>query len=155
MDHGPGMYGATATFEVSPHLNTTAFWCPPQLLAEYPIRVISKYQRYDFEHGPNALWKLVAANGLPVKLVTWDGEYDWPDWRKPPNILRRGTQGNCLTWWHHVESYAKAPVADRIRMSGLADTITDPMFTNGPSPWGGLKDSVLDQSMRQFIGAHR
>lgn len=129
--YGPGMYGATATYEVSPHLNTTAFWCPPRLLASYPVQVETRQQRYDFEHGPHALWKLADRAGLPVKLVTWCGEYDWPDWRKPLNIFRRGDQSNCLACWHHHDKFQAADEPTRAAMIHNTDTLTDPLYHLG------------------------
>jgi GT2 family glycosyltransferase len=126
--HGPGLYGSQATYEVSPHLNTSGFWCSPSLLANYPIKVNTKLQRYDFEHGRNALWKLAYKKGCKVMLATWDGEYEWPEWRKPPNIYRRGDQSNCVTFFRHSSNYAAADASLKRAMEKLADTITDPNY---------------------------
>lgn len=126
--HGAGFYGATPTHEVSPHLCTSGFWCPPEVLSSYPIKVVNRVTRYDFEHGPNACWKMVAHNGLPVKLVTWDGEFDWQDWRKPPNIYRRGDQSNALIYWHHFQEYEKASPQQKAALSKRSDTLTDPHY---------------------------
>lgn len=126
--HGPGFYGATSTYEVSPHFCTSGFWCAPEILRAYPIKVTNRETRYDFEHGPNACWKMVAENGLPVKLVTWDGEYDWQDWRKPPNIYRRGDQSNALIHWHHYKEYERADAKLRATMASHSDTLTDPHY---------------------------
>lgn len=125
---GPGMYGTLATYEVSPHLNTTGFLAPPLLVANYPITVRDKRGRYDFEHGPHALWKIARQHGIPVKLVTWDGEYDWPDWRKPANIYRRGDQSNCVTFFRHSLNFALADPNSKRFMSSLADRMADPAF---------------------------
>ena len=95
--HGPGLYGSLATFEITPHLNTSGFWCEPGLLALYPKKVLTKTHRYEFEHGKSAFWKIVTARGVNVMLATWDGEYEWRQWRLPPNIYLRGDQSNCLT----------------------------------------------------------
>lgn len=126
--HGAGFYGATPTHEVSPHLCTSGFWCPPEVLKAYPIKVVNRETRYDFEHGPNACWKMVAHNDLPVKLVTWDGEYDWQDWRKPSNIYRRGDQSNALMCWHHYREYEKATHQLKATMADHSDTLTDPHY---------------------------
>lgn len=128
MKHGPGVYGSLSTFEVRPHLNTCGFWCPPKLLADYPVIVSSKQDRYTFEHGERAFWRIALDAGYPVKLVTWDGEYDWPDWRKPPNIYRRGDQSNCLTFFRHTDNYERTSNEGRATMERLADTMTDPLF---------------------------
>ena len=127
--HGPGVYGTLATFEVCPHLNTTGFATSPDFMRRYPISVRSKMNRYDFEHGPNAFWKLVAAEGHPALLVTWCGEYNWQHWRLPPNIYRRGTQSNCVTFFRHSLNYAAADENEKRTMEKLADTITSLPFT--------------------------
>lgn len=124
---GPGLYGSLATFEVSPHLNTTGFWCSPSLLASYPIKVVDKKQRYDFEHGPNAFWKF-SHKSVPVMLATWGGEYEWKDWRKPDNIYRRGDQSNCLSYWHHISVFNELPENMKEAVSSHADTLTDPLY---------------------------
>lgn len=126
--HGPGFYGSLASYEISPHINTSGFWCPPRLLSEYPLRVQTKAQRYDFEFGKNAMWKWCLKNGIKVRLATWDGEYEWPDWRKPDNIYRRGDQSNCLAFFHHNDNFERASAEKREQMSKFADTVTDPTY---------------------------
>lgn len=126
--HGPGFYGPTASYQKSPHLNTTGFWCPPKLLAEYPIRVVTHEDRYSFEHG-KAFWKYVAwQKKLPVKLVTWCGEYDWPQWRTPEHIYHRGDQSNCLTYFRASINYQLASPHRKREYEITADTITDRAF---------------------------
>lgn len=104
---GPGMYGPFSSNAVRTHLNTTAFCCPPLLLRQYPERVITRASRYEFEHGEQALWRRTAKQGMPVKLVTWDGEWEPRHWRLPANILWRGNQSNCLMWCNHSDRYAQ------------------------------------------------
>lgn len=126
--YGPGLYGTLATYELSPHINTTGFLCDPKLMVRYPHKVVTKEDRYAFEHRSRAMWRMVANMGLPVKLVTWDGVYDWPQWRTPDHIYRRGTQSNCVTYFRHSLNFAFADDRTRRYMSSLADTITDPAF---------------------------
>lgn len=126
--HGSGMYGTVGTYEVAPHLCTTGFLCPPELLAAYPIKVVTRRQRYDFEHGPNAFWKITLAGGYPVKLVTWDEILDWQQWRTPRNIFRRGDQSNCLIYWHHHMKYATASPVTKAIMERHTDTLQDPLW---------------------------
>lgn len=119
--HGPGMYGSLSSNLVRPHLNTTGFCCPPQLLRSYNARVSSRSDRYEFEHGNHSLWKRAALSGLPVKLVTWDGEWDPRAWRVPNNILWRGNQSNCLMWCQHTDRYFSASNETRVKWSRGAD----------------------------------
>lgn len=150
--HGPGFYGATGTYEVSPHLNTSGFWCPPGILQSYPIKVENRPQRYEFEHGGNACWKIAAANGFPAKLVTWDEELDWPDWRRPQNIFRRGDQSNCLCCWHHVKKYAESPDNVKRAMERNSDFITDPLFLAKIGKDDG--HDIDERSLQHFNAQH-
>lgn len=103
--HGAGFYGSLSSYQVRPHFNTTGFWTSPILLGEYPKKVVTTPDRYEFEHGENSMWWLLHNLGIPTLLVTWCGEYEWPDWRKPPNISCRGDQSNCLTWFRINDAF--------------------------------------------------
>jgi hypothetical protein len=120
--NGPGMYGMLSSNLVRPHLNTTCFACDADLLAHYPEHVVSREQRYDFEHGKYPFWRWVETHGKQVRLVTFDGDYRPVDWRVPPNIFWRGDQSNCLVWCHHTDRFANAQPATRLRWSAGADT---------------------------------
>ena len=133
--HGVGFYGSLGTYEVRPHLVTSGFWCDPSFVATYPVPVNTKPERYEFEHGRDALWRRVARQGLPAMLVTWDGEYEWLDWRRPENIYRRGDQSNCLTFYKHSAIFGTADSELRKILSGHADVLTDPEFQVGQSGW--------------------
>lgn len=124
--HGPGFYGSNAVFDNTPHINTNGFWCSPEMLALYPEKVVTKMNRYNFEHGQRSMWRILNAKGFPCKLVTWDGEFDWQEWRSQPNIFRRGDQSNCLTYWHHHLNYEQAGPELKRRLERGSDTITDP-----------------------------
>ena len=118
---GPGMYGPYATNVVRAHLQTTAFACPPFLLRNYPALVNSRKARYEFEHGEQSLWRRAAARGMPVKLVTWDGEWEPRAWRTPENILWRGDQSNCLMFSNHTDHYRDADERRKLNWSKSAD----------------------------------
>jgi len=115
---GPGMYGPFASNLVRPHMNTTAFCTSPLLLQRCQI---STHDRYGWEHGQNSFWRWVSGHGMPVRLVTWDGEWEPRLWRMPQNILWRGTQENCLMWCNHVERYRDATPALKATWSRGAD----------------------------------
>lgn len=131
--HGEGFYGSLSSYEVSPHLNTSGFWSSPRILQQYPITVTTFQQRYNFEHGPDACWRMALNMGLPVLLVTWCGEYDWFNWRLPSNLYRRGDQSNCLTYFKHTVLFDQADPGMKVAMSGYADTITDIVFIKAKS----------------------
>lgn len=126
--HGPGLYGSLASFQVRPHLNTTGFWCSPQLLMGYPKRVLTKDDRYEFEHGVGAFWRRVHVAGGKVMLVTWCGEYPWKQWRTPPNISCRGNQENCLTYFrinYEYDRCCRNNLPGRLAYESLCDTLTE------------------------------
>ena len=106
--YGAGMYGPWGSNVVRTHLQTTAFFCDPKLLTQYPSRPNDNPSRMSWEHGENAFWRWVANRGRPVRLVTFDGEYEPRMWRYPPNIIWRGDQSNCLFFCNHSEAYANA-----------------------------------------------
>lgn len=108
--YGEGFYGSLSSYQIRPHFNTNGFWTSPRILAEYPFPINTHADRYGFEHGPDACWIRVHESGLPAKLVTWDGEYDWPEWRSPNNISCRGDQSACLMFFrinYQYELYQK------------------------------------------------
>jgi len=112
--NGPGMYGLFATHAVRAHLNTTAFAISPKLMSLYPEVARTRNDRYNFEHGERALWRRVAARGMPARFVTWDGVWRPGEWRAPANILWRGDQSNCLAFCNHSQRWAEAdPVTQR------------------------------------------
>lgn len=119
--HGPGMYGASGSYQINPHLQTTAFWCSPELLRNYPIQVRTHDERYEFEHGRNSIVSLALSNGYACKLVTWDGEYDLPDWRKPMNCSFKGDQSNMLMYWNITDGYELSPPHSRRYVESLVN----------------------------------
>lgn len=103
-EYGEGMYGCLSSHAVRPHLNTTAFAVSPRFIRQYPW-VRNKAERYDFEHGPTSLWLRIKQNGGSTRLVTWDGCWGEGDWRKPENILWKGTQENLLVFCNHSDGW--------------------------------------------------
>ncbi len=121
-EFGPGIYGTLATYEVRPHICTTGFMIPAELMAAYPLPVTDKHSRYEFEHGVNSMVNLAIRSGVTVKLVTWDGVYDWPDWRKPENVYCKGDHSNVITFFTHGDSYELGSPQEKLRRTALANT---------------------------------
>lgn len=119
--YGVGMYGPFASNTIRGHLNTTAFFCAPKLLREYPVKIQTRKDRYEFEHGQRALWRRISARGMPVRMVTWDGEWEPRAWRLPPNILWRGDQSNCLLWCNHSERFAESDTRTKLNWLRTCD----------------------------------
>jgi len=127
--HGPGLYGSSTSYQEMPHINTTGFWCDPILLSSYPWRVIDNKDRYSFEqdkkHPERPFWKFVHSIGQRALFVTWDGEYEWWDWRKPPNIFRKGDQTNMLIHWRFSDYWREYTPQTQREITFITDTITD------------------------------
>lgn len=99
--HGDGIYGAMGNmgvpqYSVSAHIRTTGYWLPPKLMNEYPVRVTTKEGRYPFEHGPNCITQWVRSKGLKTMVVTWFGEYPFPEWGSIPNGFQSGNQSSLI-----------------------------------------------------------
>ncbi len=103
--HGPGFYGPFSSNNVRAHLHTTAFCCSPEMLLSYSVKITDRAGRLAFEHGENALWRRLAARGVPVRLVTFDGSYPPKLWRMPDNILWKGDQSNLLLRSNHTQQF--------------------------------------------------
>ena len=88
-----GVRGCTdltaATGTITPELPSPSFAHPDWLPPITPKCATQKI-RYEFEHGPSALWRKAAAQTLSVRLVTWDNEWEPRAWRMPRDILWRG-----------------------------------------------------------------
>lgn len=118
---GPGMYGVFSSNAVRTHLNTSAFATSPELLLTYPRRVVTRADRYEFEHGETAYWRRMMATGRPAKLVTWDGFWNPEQWRKPNNILWRGDQSNMLLRCNHADGFDAADHITKARWQRSCD----------------------------------
>jgi len=102
LKHGPALYGVMGNKgegwprRVYPHLRTTGFWCPPDLMNRYPHRITSNDRRYFFEHGEGCLTSWVKSQGMRPILVSWQNEYYEPDWDAVPNGFHKGDQSALL-----------------------------------------------------------
>lgn len=120
---GEGLYGSMASYENSPHIRTSCFACHPKLLAAYPVLIDTVEKCVMFESCQGGFTDWVISKGLPCKMVTWDGVYDKPDWRKPANIFRRGDQSNCLTRDRYTDQYDAASPDERSALEARANGV--------------------------------
>ena len=123
--HGAGLYGSMASYELSPHIRTPVYVFPPEIMRDYPILCNSRPKTYTFECAGrgDTFTSFCLKKGLPVKLVTWEGCYDLPDWRKPDNIFRRGDQSNILVKDRHSDAYEESDEAGKLKLAKLADGV--------------------------------
>jgi len=127
-EHGDGLYGPLTSYEIIPHVRTPCMIFQPKIINDYPIEVSSRDDTYRFESFGFSLYpaipnftQWVRNKGGQTRLVTWDGTYDLPDWRKPPNIFRRGDQNNLIVRDRHCEAYEASDAEGKLRLENLAD----------------------------------
>lgn len=119
--HGPGVYGATASYENNPHLRTPCIAFTPSVMRKYPHQCNTRQEAFYFESGPNNFSLWAHKTGMPALLVLEKGVRGLADWRKDENIFRRGDQSNCLVWDRHTEVWAKADKNYRYLLTRSAD----------------------------------
>lgn len=124
--HGEGLYGPLASYEINPHIRTPCMAFQPHIICQYPAQVMDREDTYRFEvfgfagTCPNfTMW--VRSKGWQTRLVTWDGCYDLPDWRKPDNVFRRGDQSNLIVRDRHADAYEVSDEAGKRTLERLAD----------------------------------
>lgn len=119
--YGPGFYGPFGSNNSAPHLQTSAFFCSPETLRSYPVRPYDRPSRFEFEHGHRPLWRRCSERGMPVRCVTWDGEWVPRMWRYPKNILWRGDQSNLIMRNNHSDGWDNANAQTKQQWSAKAD----------------------------------
>lgn len=93
---GPGLYGCWGFMAPAPHIRTTAFWLPPQLLASYP-NPVDNPNRYHFEHGnKTSILQWARTNDFPIAMVGWDMVGLYPKFK----CL---THAESLMWDQHLD----------------------------------------------------
>lgn len=123
---GEGLYGPLTSYEIVPHVRTPCMIFQPKVIQDYPMEVKDRTDTYRFEsmgwpNGTPNFTQWVRARGMKTLLVTWDGVYDLPQWRDPPNIFRRGDQSNLLVIDRHCEAYSVSDAEGKIKLERLAD----------------------------------
>ena len=125
-EHGDGLYGPLASYEIQPHIRTPCMIFQPKIINDYPYEVNSREDTYRFEvfgfppENTN-FTQWVRDKGGKTMLVTWDGVFDLPYWRSPRNIFRRGDQSNLVTWDRHCEAYSISDPENKAKLEALAD----------------------------------
>jgi hypothetical protein len=78
-DYGPTIYGAWGQYLPTPHIRTTGFWLPPDLLRLYPYQIGDR-DRYSFEHGSESITLWCQKLGFDPMQVTWNGDFNMSQW---------------------------------------------------------------------------
>ena len=119
--YGPGIYGASSSFEVAPHIRTSCFASSPKLLRQYPLKVDSRYDACVFEHSPKNFSQWVMSKGFRVRVVMCSGSYPLAESRQGKDIFRRGTQEDLVINDRHTLIYKQASSAERQILEQVAD----------------------------------
>lgn len=124
--HGTGLYGTMASNEVAPHIRTPCMIFHPQAICDYPCEVNERIDTWRFESmgfpngTPNVtLW--CQQQGYSVRLITWDGCWSPLEWRRPPNIFRKGNQSNIIIRDHHCEAYEASDDENKAMLQRMAN----------------------------------
>lgn len=80
---GPCVSGAWGAQVPRPHLRTTFFWSPPEILIQYP-HLESEGDRYFFEHGDDSISLWSQRIGFEPYQVTWKGCYPLSEFQPVP-----------------------------------------------------------------------
>lgn len=130
---GVGVYGASSSFEISPHIRTCCIAFTPRLILEYPLEVRCRYDAVVFEHSPKNFSQWALEKGLPVCVVGQSGVDQLADSRKRPDIFRRGSQADLLINDRHTIIYNSASPAEKERLGNQADgKLDEPFVFLGP-----------------------
>jgi len=155
LEHGHGLYGASASYEVTHHIRTAGFWCNPELIRAYPTTVRVFEERYAFEHGAESITSLAKAQGLTCLLVTWDSVYSESEWRVPFDTFGRGDQSNALMYDGRFDQYGARTPVSRMWYSGRGDglpLVSPPVpFENVWALRSGMKTSKLQRLLLRLL----
>lgn len=129
--YGDGLYGATGSYECpngepdkfpNPHMRTVLYGCNPKHMAElaniYPVT--DRASAHSFEAGDHNFSRWFKEKGMPVKMVTWAGEWDEPYWRAPHGcFFRQSNQSNILCFDRHSDAYRDASPEEKRRLERI------------------------------------
>jgi len=121
--YGYGVYGASSSFEVSPHIRTSCIATPAKLLLDYPLAVKTRYEGCIFEHSPKNFSIWAKGQGYKVAIVTPTIVLDLQESRSYPNVFRRGDQSECFISDRHTQIYSLSNKVNKKRLEELADGV--------------------------------
>jgi hypothetical protein len=153
--YGDGVYGASSSFQVSPHIRTSCIAFAPHLILQYPLKVRCRYDACVFEHSPTnfSLWAL--GKGLPVFVVMLSGVYKLSESRLQSGSFRRGKQENLLIKDRHTIIFKTAPDDQRELLTKLADgDIANPFIYLNRIEHFIARHAAL-QNFRNFVASLR
>ena len=118
-----GMIGLSSSFEVTPHVRTSAFGIPPKLLLEHASNVRSRYEACVFEHSPSSITSGLSAKGLPVRIVYSSGSRLLSNSRDIPGVFRSDQQQELLVSDRHTRLFDLANPEERVALENRANNL--------------------------------
>lgn len=122
---GPGVYGASGSYERNRHIRTPAIAFSPELMRKYPVKIDSRVAAEEAEGGPMNFTVWAQEQRKPTIVVAADGCYSLSRIRAIQNGFRRGDQSNMLILDRHSELYRNASLDQRRHLEQVV---------YGPSP---------------------
>ena len=115
-DAGP-LAAATASYELNPHLRTNCLSVRPDLVMAVPSKPMSlanpsKRDCYDFEHGPDSLYKVAQRQGVYGVMVGRFGVYKEAEWPSS-GVYRQGEQEGLICADNHTDMYQNGTPNER------------------------------------------
>lgn len=119
--YGDGLYGASASYENTPHIRTTSWAVNPKTFAKYPLTVDDRPKTFEAESGANSITNWYLSQAKPVLMLTPSGDYTKSTWRVPSNIFRRGDQSNQYIFDRHHLLYDQADENEKRELARRSD----------------------------------
>jgi len=94
-DTGPALFGNYCFHAPAPHVRTTFYWCPPQIINSHSLPVDNGL-RYEWEHGSKSITRHAMKLGFPVIQVLWNHVLPFEKWTHV-------TEDECLQFDQHTE----------------------------------------------------
>jgi hypothetical protein len=117
--YGPGIYGATGSYEANRHIRTPSIAFTPEIISRYPKTIDTRDKAGEFEFGPNNFTIWAQSQGYPAIVVATNGDYKLHEIRRIKEGFRRSTQQNCLIRDRHTDVYDHASPQDRQHLESV------------------------------------
>lgn len=134
--HGDGLYGSTASFERSPHVRGTGFMVRCGRLRDYPHRVDTREESFEFEAGPESLTYWFRRRHYGVWIVTPNKTVTLAQARHLEHGFRRGLQTDIWTFDKHTDVFERSSAEEREILTGWS-------YPPKPTVWQRLRNWAL------------
>lgn len=116
---GPGVYGASGSYEQNRHIRTTGIAFTPDIISRYPKKIDTREKAGEFEFGPNNFTIWAQSEGYPAIVVAAGADYHLHEIRKIKSGFRRHDQRNMLIWDRHSDIYARSDLKYKAHLESV------------------------------------